>query len=91
MRNPGSENHEMGGARRGHDSKTSLLNKWNQLHEVPNVLVTDGASMVSTATQNPSLTYMAITARTVDHAVSKQLLSPSVPAAPTFDSEAGML
>ena len=71
MRNPGSENHEMGGARMGHDPKTSMLNSWNQMHEVPNVLVTDGACMVSTATQNPSLTYMAITARAVDHAVQE--------------------
>jgi choline dehydrogenase-like flavoprotein len=71
MRNPGSENHEMGGARMGHDPKTSLLNQWNQLHAVPNVLVTDGACMVSTATQNPSLTYMALTARAVDHAVQE--------------------
>ena len=71
MRNPGSENHEMGGARMGHDPKTSLLNRWNQMHEVPNVLVTDGACMVSTATQNPSLTYMALTARAVDHAVQE--------------------
>ena len=71
MRNPGSENHEMGGARMGHDPKTSLLNQWNQMHEIPNVFVTDGACMVSTATQNPSLTYMALTARAVDHAVQE--------------------
>ncbi len=71
MRNPGSENHEMGGARMGNDRKTSMLNQWNQMHEVPNVLVTDGACMVSTATQNPSLTYMALTARAVDHAVQE--------------------
>lgn len=66
---PGSENHEMGGIRMGKDPKTSMLNKWNQLHEVKNVFVTDGASMTSTATQNPSLTYMAMTARAVDYAV----------------------
>jgi choline dehydrogenase-like flavoprotein len=71
MRNPGSENHEMGGVRMGHDPKTSLLNKWNQMHACKNVFVTDGASMVSVATQNPSLTYMALTARAVDYAVKE--------------------
>lgn len=70
-RNPGSENHEMGGARMGKDPKTSILNKWNQMHQCSNVFVTDGASMVSTATQNPSLTYMALTARAVDYAVKE--------------------
>jgi choline dehydrogenase-like flavoprotein len=68
---PGSENHEMGGVRMGKDPKTSVLNKWNQMHEVKNVFVTDGASMASTATQNPSLTYMAMTARAVDFAVKE--------------------
>jgi choline dehydrogenase-like flavoprotein len=68
-RNPGSENHEMGGVRMGKDPKTSMLNKWNQMHHCANVFVTDGASMTSTATQNPSLTYMALTARAVDYAV----------------------
>ncbi|QJB31039.1 GMC family oxidoreductase [Chitinophaga oryzae] len=61
--------HEMGTARMGHDPKTSVLNKWNQLHEVPNVFITDGSCMTSSATQNPSLTYMALTARACDHAV----------------------
>lgn len=70
-RNPGSENHEMGGARMGNDPKTSMLNKWNQIHNCPNVIVTDGACMTSTSTQNPSLTYMALTARAVDHAVGE--------------------
>ncbi|MCF0056931.1 GMC oxidoreductase [Dyadobacter sp. CY356] len=70
-RNPGSENHEMGGARMGKDPKTSILNKWNQMHQCSNVFVTDGASMVSTATQNPSLTYMALTARAVDYAIGE--------------------
>lgn len=70
-RNPGSENHEMGGARMGKDPKTSILNKWNQMHHCSNVFVTDGASMVSSATQNPSLTYMALTARAVDYAVKE--------------------
>jgi choline dehydrogenase-like flavoprotein len=68
---PGLDIHEMGGARMGKDPKTSLLNAWNQLHACPNVLVTDGACMTSTSTQNPSLTYMAITARAVDHAVKE--------------------
>ncbi|GAB3985610.1 GMC family oxidoreductase [Spirosoma daeguense] len=71
-RTPGNENHEMGGARMGKDPKTSMLNKWNQLHSCPNVFVTDGACMTSTSTQNPSLTYMALTARAADYAV-KQL------------------
>ena len=66
---PGLDIHEMGGVRMGNDPKTSLLNKWNQLHACPNVFVTDGACMTSTSTQNPSLTYMAVTARAADHAV----------------------
>lgn len=66
---PGLDIHEMGGVRMGHDPKTSLLNKWNQLHSCKNVYVTDGACMTSTSTQNPSLTYMALTARACDHAV----------------------
>ncbi len=68
---PGLDIHEMGGIRMGHDPKTSLLNKWNQLHECKNVFVTDGAAMTSTSTQNPSLTYMALTARAVDYAVKE--------------------
>lgn len=68
---PGLDIHEMGGVRMGHDPKTSLLNKWNQLHHCSNVFVTDGACMTSTSTQNPSLTYMALTARAADHAVSE--------------------
>lgn len=68
-RAPGLDIHEMGGARMGHDPKTSILNKWNQLHACSNVYVTDGACMTSTSTQNPSLTYMAMAARSVDHAV----------------------
>ncbi len=63
--------HEMGTARMGKDSKTSVLNKWNQVHEVKNVFVTDGACMTSSACQNPSLTYMALTARAADHAVKE--------------------
>ncbi len=68
---PGLDIHEMGGVRMGHDAKTSLLNKWNQLHACKNVFVTDGACMTSTSCQNPSLTYMALTARAVDYAVSE--------------------
>ncbi len=65
---PGACIHEMGTARMGHDPQTSVLNKWNQMHEVPNVFVTDGACMTSAGTQNPSITYMALTARAVDFA-----------------------
>ncbi|HKR36379.1 MAG TPA: GMC family oxidoreductase [Steroidobacteraceae bacterium] len=63
--------HEMGTARMGKDPKTSVLNKWNQVHACPNVYVTDGSFMASSACQNPSLTYMAFTARAVDHAVGE--------------------
>jgi choline dehydrogenase-like flavoprotein len=66
---PGLDIHEMGGIRMGKDPKTSLLNKWNQLHECQNVFVTDGACMTSTSTQNPSLTYMALSARAANYAV----------------------
>lgn len=65
----GSAIHEMGGARMGHDPATSVLNKWSQSHDVPNLFVTDGAQMSSSACQNPSLTYMALTARACDAAV----------------------
>lgn len=65
---PGACIHEMGTARMGRDPKTSVLNGNNQMHEVPNVFVTDGACMTSAATQNPSITYMALTARAVDYA-----------------------
>ena len=68
---PGVGVHEMGTARMGKDPKTSVLNAHNQLHSVPNVYVTDGACMTSSACQNPSITYMALTARAVDHAVSE--------------------
>jgi choline dehydrogenase-like flavoprotein len=63
--------HEMGTARMGKDPKTSVLNKWNQVWDAKNVFVTDGSFMASTACQNPSLTYMAFTARAADHAVSE--------------------
>lgn len=68
---PGMAIHEMGTARMGHDPKTSVLNKWNQMHEVKNVFVTDGSCMTSAACQNPSLTYMALTARACDFAVKE--------------------
>lgn len=67
---PGIAIHEMGAARMGHDPKTSVLNKHNQIHAVPNVYVTDGACMTSSACQNPSLTYMAITARAANYAAA---------------------
>jgi choline dehydrogenase-like flavoprotein len=63
--------HEMGTARMGNDPKTSVLNKWNQVWDAQNVFVTDGACMVSSACQNPSLTYMALTARAANHAVEE--------------------
>lgn len=69
--NPGLDIHEMGGARMGSDPKTSILNKWNQVHECKNVFVTDGASMTSTGTQNPSLTFMALTARAANFAMDE--------------------
>jgi choline dehydrogenase-like flavoprotein len=63
--------HEMGTARMGHDRKTSVLNKYNQIHDVPNVFVTDGSAMTSASNVNPSLTYMAMTARAANHAVEE--------------------
>ena len=63
--------HEMGTARMGKDKKTSVLNKWNQVWDCMNVFVTDGSCMTSAACQNPSLTYMALTARAADYAVSE--------------------
>jgi choline dehydrogenase-like flavoprotein len=68
---PGSVIHEMGTARMGRDAKTSVLNAHNQVHSVPNVFVTDGSCMVSSPTQNPSLTYMALTARAANFAVEQ--------------------
>ncbi|RVU02277.1 GMC family oxidoreductase [Novosphingobium umbonatum] len=67
----GSSIHEMGGARMGHDPAQSVVNRFNQAHDVPNLLITDGACMSSSACQNPSLTYMALTARACDAAVSR--------------------
>ena len=70
-RRPGNDIHEMGGVRMGREPKTSLLNSWNQLHHCKNVFVTDGSCMTSTSTQNPSLTFMAITARAANYAVNQ--------------------
>lgn len=70
--NPGgSAVHEMGTARMGNDAKTSVLNKFNQMHDVPNVFVTDGSFMTSSGTVNPSLTYLAFTARACNYAVKE--------------------
>ncbi|MDE2403176.1 MAG: GMC family oxidoreductase [Sphingomonadales bacterium] len=66
---PGLGIHEMGTVRMGRDPKTSVLNGWNQAHEVPNLFCTDGGAMASSGCVNPSLTYMALTARAADHAV----------------------
>ena len=66
---PGNANHEMGTARMGKDPKTSVLNAYNQMHEVKNVFITDGSCMASSSCVNPSLTYMALTARACDYAV----------------------
>lgn len=68
---PGSDIHEMGGVRMGKNPETSLLNATNQLHTCKNVFVTDGACMTSTGTQNPTLTFMALTARAANHAVEE--------------------
>lgn len=68
---PGLDIHEMGGVRMGKDPKTSILNKWNQIHSCKNVFVTDGACMASVSTQNPSLTFMAITARAANYAADE--------------------
>ena len=68
---PGLAIHEMGTARMGRDPKTSILNGHNQCHAIPNVFVTDGACMTSSACQNPSITYMALTARAANHAIGE--------------------
>jgi len=68
---PGLAIHELGTARMGRDPKTSVLNGFNQSHDIPNLFVTDGASFCSTAVQNPSLTFMALTARAVDYAIKE--------------------
>ncbi|GHN01605.1 oxidoreductase [Cytophagales bacterium WSM2-2] len=68
---PGNSNHEMGTARMGNDPRTSVLNAFNQMHEVKNVFITDGSCMTSASCVNPSLTYMALTARACDYAVKE--------------------
>jgi choline dehydrogenase-like flavoprotein len=68
---PGFSIHEMGTARMGRDSKTSVLNSFNQAHDIKNLFITDGGAMVSSACVNPSLTYMALTARACDYAVQQ--------------------
>jgi len=68
---PGNANHEMGTARMGRDPKTSVLNAMNQMHEVKNVFITDGSAMVSSSCVNPSLTYMALTARACAYAIKE--------------------
>ena len=68
---PGNANHEMGTARMGNDPKTSVLNAFNQMHEVPNVFITDGSCMTSSSSLNPSLTYMALTARACNYAIGE--------------------
>jgi choline dehydrogenase-like flavoprotein len=69
--NPGLGIHEMGTARMGKDPKTSVLNSWNQVHSIPNVFVTDGSFMTSSGCVNPSLSYMAFTARAANFAVEE--------------------
>ena len=68
---PGSAVHEMGTARMGNDPKTSVLNRYNQMHDVKNVFITDGSCMTSAGCQNPSLTYMALTARACHYAIQQ--------------------
>jgi len=68
---PGSAVHEMGTARMGRDPETSVLNKFNQMHDVKNIFVTDGSCMTSSGCQNPSLTYMALTARACNYAIEQ--------------------
>ena len=65
---PGNAIHEMGTARMGRDPKTSVLNQYLQTHDVPNLFISDGAAMTSSACQNPSLTYMALSAKAANHA-----------------------
>src|SRR3546814_15430347 len=67
---PGDAIHEMGGARMGSDPRQSVLNKWSQAHDAANLFVTDGAQMASISCVNPSLSFMALTARAADYAVN---------------------
>jgi len=68
---PGLAIHEVGTARMGNDPKDSVLNAYNQSHDIPNLFVTDGSSFCSSAVVNPSLTFMALTVRAVDYAVKE--------------------
>jgi choline dehydrogenase-like flavoprotein len=68
---PGNANHEMGTARMGRDKRTSVLNGFNQMHDVKNVFITDGACMTSNSCVNPSLTYMALTVRACEYAADQ--------------------
>ncbi|GGB41406.1 GMC family oxidoreductase [Sphingomonas metalli] len=72
---PGDAIHEMGGARMGRDPRRSVLNGWGQAHEASNLYVTDGAQMASVSCVNPSLTFMALTARAADHAVRTRAMA----------------
>jgi choline dehydrogenase-like flavoprotein len=74
---PGDAIHEMGGARMGNDPRQSVVNKWGQAHDAANLYVSDGAQMDSISCVNPSLTFMALTARAADHAV-KQLQADAI-------------
>ena len=67
----GNANHDVGSARMGNDPRTSVLNSWNQVHDVKNVFVTDGASFVTSPYQNPTLTMMALTVRACDYLVEQ--------------------
>ena len=71
IEDPGGAIHEMGTARMGDDPAKSVLNRWNQAHQVANLFVTDGSAMTSSSCVNPSLTYMALTARACDYAVKQ--------------------
>ena len=68
---PGLSIHEMGTTRMGRDPRTSVLNGYNQCHDVKNLFVVDGGAMTSSACQNPSLTYMALTARACNHIIDR--------------------
>ena len=71
VRPPGHSVHEMGTCRMGHDPSTSVLNRHNQTHDVPNLFITDGSCMTSTGSVNPSLTYMALSARAANYAADR--------------------
>jgi choline dehydrogenase-like flavoprotein len=68
---PGHSVHEMGSCRMGHDPTTSVLNRHNQTHDVPNLFITDGSCMTSTGSVNPSLTYMALSARAANYVADR--------------------